>query len=182
MTDAVEWERLDRRSEGGIQVGVFEPPYGIHEKGARPAFWWRGRGRCIEFHGHLITRAHDHVPVVGRLKKSGHVTIARESARNRAPGLLTAYVLVIEPVWTVAAALAIHARKAAKMKIRRPALKFMYPHGTARHLGRDESLIPIDLHIRANTHVMISGRKYSIQIDDDGLVLAGREAKVRNRR
>src|SRR5687767_14011831 len=133
MTDAVEWERLDRRSEGGIQVGSFEPPYGIHEEGARPAFRWSGCGGRIEFHGHLITRTHDHVPVVGRLKESGHVTIARESAGNRAPGLIAAHVLVIEPVWTVAAALAIHARKATKMKIRRPALKFIYPHGTAWH-------------------------------------------------
>src|SRR5688500_3284140 len=101
MTDAVEWERLDRRSEGSIQVGVFEPPYGIHEEGARPAFWRRARGGRIEFHGHLSPRAHDHVLVVGRLKESGHIAVARERAGNRAPGLLAAHSVVIEPVWTV---------------------------------------------------------------------------------
>ena len=54
------------------------------------------------------------------------------------------------------------------------------PHGAGRYLVGDEGLIPVDLHVRADSHVMIRGRKFSSEIDDDHLVFPGREADVGN--
>ena len=48
--------------------------------------------------------------------------------------------------------------------------------------ARDERLVPVDLHVRANAHVVVSRGELAGEIDDDRLVLARRESDARRSR
>src|SRR5688572_8775853 len=67
------------------------------------------------------------------------------------------------------------------MEIRRQGFERRDLHRAVREIASDESVVPVDLHVRANAHMMIGRRKLPGEVYDDRLVLAGRETEIGDR-
>src|SRR6267378_8418423 len=87
-------------------------------------------------------------------------------------------VRIVEPLWAIAAALAEHSRPAARMEIGGDWGQARDPHGRVVGSHGEEHVVPVDLHVGTNPHMMIGREELSREVNDDRFVFTGWEAQV----